>query len=169
MFSTRSQQAFTLIEMCIAICLIILLMGLGLPSLTGQTRMRKLQGAFDRFNAFVERAQQQSVRDGKPYVLAWTRKGTVRLVAAEQLVGVGEDTPNKRLTAVETFQPESDAEHFTLVREASLSRDPNLRWTFWPTGNCEPVRVRYEAPTGTWSASFNALSGRGTIDGMIAK
>ena len=75
MFALRCRRAFTLIEMVVALCLIVLLMGVGLPSMIGQSRMRKLQGAFDRFDAFVAQAQQQSARDGKPYVLAWIEQG----------------------------------------------------------------------------------------------
>ena len=82
MSPARYRQAFTMIELVITLCLIVLIMGIGLPSLTGQSHMRRLQGAFDRFDAFVVNAQQQSVRDGKPYVLAWTSKGAVRLLAA---------------------------------------------------------------------------------------
>ena len=153
-----------MIELVITLCLIVLIMGIGLPSLTGQSHMRRLQAAFDRFDAFVVKAQQQSARDGKPYVLSWTSKGAIRLLAAETF-----DDDGKKIGTVATFLPESGGEHFTLVRGASLVPEPDSRWTFWPTGNCEPVRVRYESPTGTWVVAYNPLSGRGTINEMIAR
>ncbi len=162
MSSSRRIRAFTLIEIIIALALILLILSVGLPSMTGQTRMRKLQTAYDRFDAFVAKAQQQSARDGKPYVLAWTSKGTVRLVAA-----AASDDTGKKIPLVDTFAPE-DGGHYTLQRGAALTREPAMRWTFWPTGNCEPVNISYEAPAGTWSASYSPLSGRGTINRLIA-
>ena len=162
MSSLRRARAFTLIEMVIALCLIVLIMAVGLPSITGQTRMRKLQTAYDQFDAFVAKAQQQSARDGKPYVLAWTSKGTVRLVAAE-----ANDEKGRKIPAVDTFVPK-DGEHFMLQRGSALTREPAMRWTFWPTGNCEPVNINYEGLVGGWNASYSPLSGRGTINRMIA-
>lgn len=162
MFShRRAPRAFTLIEIVVCMCLVVLLLGLGVPSLTGQSRMSKLQTAYDRFGAFVVRAQQQSARDNKPYVLSWGRKGTVRLLPAEAT-----DDEGKRNVAVATFTP-LDGEQFTLERPASLVRQPRARWTFWPTGNCEPVNVRYRSRVGTWAAAFSPLSGRGTIQQMV--
>ena len=65
--------------------------------------------------------------------------------------------------------PLRDGEHYTLVRDASLSDQPAAVWTFWPTGNCEPVGVRYEGPRGHWEAVYNPLSVTATVRTFIAR
>ena len=60
-------------------------------------------------------------------------------------------------------------EHYTLVRNSALSKDTANVWTFWPTGNCEPVGIRYEGPSGKWEAVYNPLSAKADLHTFIAR
>ncbi len=164
----RRQRAFTLLEICIAIFLIMLLLAVGLPSLSGQLSRQRLQGTFDRFDLLAAEAQKCSVAEGHPYTLVWTRDGTIQLYPADLTA----DERKKRGPAASLVPagPTTDrTERYTLVRDASLANNPAQVWTFWPTGNCEPVGVRYEGPAGKWEAVYNPLSAKASIHTFIAQ
>ncbi len=145
-----------------AIFLVLLLMAAALPSLLGQAARQRLQTAYERFDTLVADAQRHSVTDGKPYVLTWTPSGTIRLFPADW------NPRDRKAVPVESLTPANDSEHYTLVRDASLTQDPAPVWTFWPSGNCEPVGILYEGTSGTWTAQYNALSTRGNITRFVA-
>lgn len=162
MLPSSLRRGFTLIEMCVAICIALLLMAVALPSLTGQLGRQRLQQAFDRFDALVANAQKHSVDDGKPYVLVWG-KNAVRLFPADWT------EKQRRAGSVAALFPSADREEYVLVRDASLARKPTPTWTFWPSGNCEPVLVRFGGSVGEWTAQYNPLSARGTLTRFIAR
>ena len=168
-FRARRQGAFTLIEVAIAVFLILLILGVAVPSFTGQLANNQLQGTFDRFDALVAEAQKRSVGEHRPYTLVWTRNGIVNLFPADQPA----DDRKKRGPAAALPATGSPAlregERYSLVRDASLSDHPAEVWTFWPTGVCEPVNVRYEGPHGRWEAVYNPLSVRGTLRTFVAR
>ena len=67
------------------------------------------------------------------------------------------------------LEPAARDEHYRLLRGASLATDPASVWTFWPTGNCEPVNIRYEGPAGQWEAVYNPLSATANLHTFIAR
>ncbi len=160
---SSARRGFTLIELCVAICIALLIVGIALPSLTGQLGRQRLQQAYDRFDALVTQAQQRSVGEGKPYVLVWVGEGAVRLYPAAW------SAKERSAGSVAALLPAADTEHYTLVRDASLTRHPEASWMFWPTGNCEPVTIRFEGAAGIWTATYNALSARGTLTRFLVQ
>jgi type II secretion system protein H len=163
MLPTAARRGFTLIEMCVAICIGLLLLAVAVPSLTGQMGRQHLQQAYDRFDALVTEAQKRSVDEGRAYVLVWGDKGAIRLYPAaasakERLFG-----PTAALI------PTAGSEQYTLDRDASLTRSPAASWIFWPSGNCEPVIIRFSGPSGAWTAEYNPLSARGTLTRFVAR
>jgi type II secretion system protein H len=158
-----SRSGFTLLELCVAIFLVLLLMAAALPSLVGQAARQRLQTAYDRFDALVADAQRHSVTDGKPYILTWTASGAIRLYPADW------NPRDKKAVPAESLVPAHEDDHYILERDASLTQSPAPVWTFWPSGNCEPVSVRFEGKSGTWTAEYNALSTRGNITRFVAR
>ena len=148
----------------IAIALVVLLMAIGGPSMHGQLSRQKLQASFDRFDTLVVEAQRRSVNDGEPYVLVWQPNGSVALYP----VAWNTEQRRKRAPAA-TWDPGRSNERYTLLRPSSLAAQPAAEWTFWPTGNCEPVAVRYKGSPGVWEAAYNPLSGRGTLSTFLAQ
>ena len=164
-FPRRSpRHGFTLLELCIVMALAVLLMAVAIPSLSGQLARKRLQDSFDRFDSLVGEARRHSVTEGKPYVLVW-RKGGVFIYPGDLS---DEDRRKGGPTASVDFSRAADGE-CSIVRGASLTAKPAPEWTFWPTGNCEPVLVRYEGPAGTWEAAYSGLSGQGTFNSFLAR
>ncbi len=166
--SSRRQRAFTLIEITIVIFLILLVLGVAVPSFSGQLARQRLERTFDRFDALAATAQKHSVAEHRAYALVWSRDG-IGLYPADLSA-----SERKKHDPTAVLQAEGSAtardERYILVRDASLnSGEPANIWTFWPTGNCEPVVVRYEGPSGHWEAIYNPLSARGTVNKFIAQ
>ena len=158
------RRAFTLLEIVLVMCIVMILLAVGVPSMRGQLARHKLQSAFDRFDILAVEAQKRSVTDGEPYVLVWQKDGAIRLYPvawdAEQ---------RRRREAAAAWLPEGSGERYTLVRASSLTAQPAAEWTFWPSGNCEPVTVKYQGDGGTWEAAYNPLSARGTFQSFLAR
>ena len=166
MFLARrpDRRGFTLLEICIVLALAMLLLAVAIPSLRGQLARRHLQDTFERFDLLVGEARRHSVAEGKPFVLVWG-KGGVSLYAADQSE---EDRKKSGPSGFADFSGPAN-ETCELRRASSLAAQPAPVWTFWPTGNCEPVSVRYEGAAGTWEAAYNGLSGQGTFSTFLAR
>ena len=159
-----SRHGFTLLELCIVLALAVLLMAVAMPSLSGQMSRKQLQDTFDQFDLLVGEARTHSITDGKPYVLVW-KKGGVYLYPADLS---DEDRRKAAPTGYERFSQPGDGQ-CTLLRASSLTSNPAPEWTFWPTGNCEPVIIGYEGPAGIWKATYSGLSAQGTFDTFVAR
>ncbi len=164
MFLRPIRSGFTLLELCVSMFLVMLLIAVALPSLTGELAQRRLQQAFDRFDAFVAQAQTRSMSENQPYVLVWTSAGRVLLYPS-----AWNDKERAKRGPVASLPPPFDGSRYTLTRKASLTQNPPAVWTVWPTGNCEPVSVGFQSGAGVWDASYSALSGRGTILRFLAR
>ena len=158
------RRAFTLLEIVLVMVILAMLFSIGVPSLRGQLSRHKLQSAFDRFDTLAVEAQKRSVTDGEPYVLAWQKDGAIRLYPvawnAEQ---------RRTRDAAAAWLPGGSGERYTLVRGSALTPHPAAEWTFWPSGNCEPVVIKYQGSAGTWEAAYNPLSARGTFNSFLAR
>ncbi len=144
--------------------LIMMLLAVGLPSMRGQLGRHRLQGAFDRFDTLAVEAQKRSVTDGEPYALVWDKDGAIRLFP----VAWNSQDRRKRAPAA-IWVPAGSHERYTLVHEGALTAAPPAEWIFWPSGNCEPVTVRYSGDFGgTWEAVYNPLSARSTFRSFLA-
>ena len=159
-----SRRAFTMLEICVVMFLAMLLMATALPSLSGQLSEGRLQKTFDRFDQLVTEAQRRSVTESKPYVLTWGRGG-LRLFPADW------DDDQRRKAGPVASLDEDDNGKLVIDRSASLAPggQPPAEWTFWPSGNCEPVSVRYQGPSGEWQADYNPLSARGTVNRFMVR
>lgn len=166
---SRRQRGFTLIEITIVVCLILLLLGIAVPSFSGQLSRQRLEKAFDRFDALAAAAQHRSVAEHRAYALVWLRDGSVGLYPAD--LPAAERKKHDPAALLNVASPlAAHGERYLLVRDASLNGgNPASVWTFWPTGNCEPVVVRYDGPSGHWEAVYNPLSARATFNQFIAQ
>ena len=159
----RNRQAFTLIEIVIAVFIMLLMLGLAVPSLRGVMADRRLRRSLDELNNFVRTAQERSVADRRTYLISWQKD---HLILRPEAFAKGEDdTP----TATLVLRP-GDA--FVLELPAALADDPPADWAFWPSGTCEPAIVSFKGTAGTWTASYSPLTGAGCaleLCGEVAK
>ena len=148
------RSGFTLIEIVIAIFILLLILGLAVPSLTGVLADKRLHGSLDRFNTLVRTAHERSLAERRPYLIVWTDRD-VRLQPALPL-------KNEPAQPIDTI-PFDNGEHWRLDFPAALTSKTPAEWMFWESGVCEPVRVHFNGPEGTWTAQYAPLSGLADI------
>jgi type II secretory pathway pseudopilin PulG len=153
-------RAFTLIEIALAIFILMLLLMLAVPSLSGVIASRRLKQSLDGFNNLVRQAQERSVTERRPYLIVWTKGGVV--LRPEDF---GEDEEVKP-TAV--FRVGKGTE-LRLSLPAALEEKHPWEWIFWPSGNCEPAIVQFKGPAGLWTASYSPLTAQPEVTQYAAR
>jgi prepilin-type N-terminal cleavage/methylation domain-containing protein len=151
---------FTLIELAVAIVILMLLMTLAVPSMSGVMADRRLRRSLDEFNTIVREAQERSVTERRAYLIVW-QNGKLGLRAEGLLKGESpEPTLKWKLARNESLKIEFPA---------ALVEEPPAEWIFWASGNCEPAVVTYQGKDGTWKANYSALTGRSEMLAYVAK
>ena len=120
----RDRHAFTLIEISISVFIMLLLLVMAVPSLQGVMADRRLRRSFDDLNKFVRLAQERSVADRRPYLIAWQKD---HIILRPEAYAKGEDP--KVPTATFLLQ-KGDA--FVLELPAALVESWNPFWTRFP-------------------------------------
>jgi competence protein ComGC len=147
----RSRVGFTLIEICVSMAIGLLLLGLAVPSVVGLVSERQLRGRLEEFESLAQRAQLWSVSERRSFVLEWEQGGIVVRPEEPRESEAGRAWPRMDFLKGETFE---------LARPVALEKKPAPRWTFWRSGTCEPVQVRYQGSAGQWQAQYDPLTGR---------
>jgi prepilin-type N-terminal cleavage/methylation domain-containing protein len=155
----RSRGGFTLIEIIIAVAILVVVLMMAVPSLSGVIADRKLRASLDQFNTLVREAQERSVNQHRAYLVVWSDKEVV--VRPEAFA---KDEERK---AVATF-PLDHGEILTLSLPAAISKTAG-EWIFWPTGTCEPATVHFEGRAGVWTEDYSPLTGHGQLSQYAAK
>ena len=69
--------AFTLIEIVLAVFILMLLLLLAVPSLSGVLANNRLRRSLNGFNNLVRHAQERSVTERRPYLIVWNKNNVV--------------------------------------------------------------------------------------------
>lgn len=147
----QRRAGFTLIEIVLAIAVLMLVVGLAVPSVRGVLADRRLRRSLDEFNTMVRQAQERSMIERRSYLIVWRDKEFA--LRAEGLYR-GED-PNPIATLAWR-----KGESYQLSFPAALEDEPPPAWIFWSSGNCEPAVVKYRGADGAWTAKYSALTAR---------
>ena len=150
----QRPRGFTLIEIALSIFILLLLLVLAVPSFTGVMANRRLKQSLDDFNGLVQQAQERSVSERRPYLIAWG-KGNVVLRPE-----VFADDEEAKATA--EFRP-AKGSTLKLSLPAALAEKYPAEWIFWPSGTCEPATIRFQGPAGSWTANYSPLTARPEI------
>ena len=153
-------RAFTLIEIALSIFILLLLLMLAVPSLTGVFATRRLKQSLDGFNNLVHQAQERSVTERRPYLIVWNKKG---VVLRPEVFGEDEE-----VKATAEFRV-SKGSVLRLSLPAALDQKHPWEWIFWPSGNCEPATVQFRGPAGVWTATYSPLTAQPEITQYAAK
>ena len=153
-------RAFTLIEIALSIFILLLLLLLAVPSLSGVIANRRLKQSLDGFNQLVRQAQERSVTERRPYLLAWGKDGV--LLRPEIFAEDEEAKP----TAV--FRP-GKGTSVRLSLPVALTGKYPAEWIFWPSGNCEPAIVEFKGPAGVWTANYSPLTAQPELTHYAAR
>ena len=147
----RPRDGFTLLEMVLAIAVMIVILMVTVPSLTGIMSDRALHRSLEDMNRIVIQAQERSMAEGRSYLIIW---GNKQFVLRPESYFKGESHG----PAMTLKWQKGDA--FSLAFPASVTEEPPAEWVFWPSGNCEPAIVTYRGKNGGWKANYSALTGR---------
>jgi type II secretory pathway pseudopilin PulG len=150
----RGSRAFTLVEIVLAVFILMLLIGLAVPSLTGVLADKQLKRSLDGFNNLVRRAQERSVAERRPYLIVWSKK---KVVARPEVFAEDED-----IKATAEFAL-GRGEVLKLSLPSALTNEHPAEWIFWPSGTCEPAIVQFNGPSGSWAANYASLTARAEV------
>ncbi len=142
-------RAFTLIEIALSIFILLLLLMLAVPSLSGVIADRRLKQSLDGFNQMVQQAQQHSVTERRPYLLVWGKNSVFLRPEVP-----AKDDETKPIAVFRLGKGTS----VRLLLPAALEGKHPAEWIFWPSGNCEPASVQFKGPAGTWTANYSPLT-----------
>jgi type II secretory pathway pseudopilin PulG len=153
-------RAFTLIEIALSIFILLLILLLAVPSLSGVIANRRLKQSLDGFNQLVSQAQERSVTERRPYLLVWG-KGIV--VLRPEVFAKDEEA---KATAVFRLAKGS---WLNLWLPSALEDKHPAEWIFWPSGNCEPAIVQFKGPAGVWTADYSPLTAQPQLKQYAAR
>jgi prepilin-type N-terminal cleavage/methylation domain-containing protein len=145
----KSRGGFTLFELIIAVFILVLLLGLAVPSLSGVLADKRLHRSLDRFNTLVREAHERSLAEHRAYVIVWGDQAVslrpAIFLKAEKHVPIDS-------------VPVSNADKWQVEFPAALTKKPLPEWIFWESGVCEPLRVTFAGRDGLWAAEYSPLS-----------
>ncbi|MGE5209040.1 MAG: Tfp pilus assembly protein FimT/FimU [Alphaproteobacteria bacterium] len=153
-------RAFTLIEIALSIFILLLLLLLAVPSLSGVIANRRLKQSLDSFNQLVRQAQERSVSERRAYLIAWGKNSI--LLRPETFA----ENEEARPTAIYRLNKGNSVR---LSLPAALEGKHPAEWIFWPSGNCEPAVVQFRGPAGTWTASYSPLTAQPDLTQYAAR
>ena len=147
-------RGFTLVEIVLAVFILLLLLGLAVPSLTGVLADRQLKRSLDGFNNLVRHAQERSVVERRAYLIVWSKK---KVVARPEVFA-----ENEEVKATAEFAL-GRGEVLKLSLPTALTNKHPAEWIFWPSGTCEPAIVQFDGRSGSWAANYAPLTARAEV------
>ena len=153
-------RAFTLIEIALSIFILLLLLLLAVPSLSGVIANKRLKQSLDGFNQLVRQAQERSVTERRAYLIVW---GKSSVVLKPEIFTKDEE---EKATSVLRLPKGS---WIKISLPAALISKPPAEWIFWPSGTCEPARVQFRGPAGTWTADYSPLTAQPELTQYAAR
>ncbi len=153
-------RAFTLIEIVLAVFILMLLLMLAVPSLSGVLANRRLKGSLDGFNNLVRQAQERSVTERRPYLIVWGKKNVMMRTEAF--------AKDERAKATAEFHLDR-GDALNLLLPAALTKKHPAEWIFWPSGTCEPATIHFKSSAGSWTANYSPLTARPELTDYAAR
>lgn len=153
-------RAFTLIEIALSIFILLLILVMAVPSLSGVIANNRLKQSLDNFNQLVRQAQQRSVTERRAYLIVWGKNSV--LLRPEVFAEGEEEKPTTVLVL-------SKGSWIRVLLPAALTGKPPAEWIFWPSGTCEPATVQFRGPAGAWTANYAPLTAQPELTQYAAR
>jgi type II secretory pathway pseudopilin PulG len=125
----RKNEAFTLIEIIMAVFIMMLLLFVGVPSINGVLADRRLRRSLDDMNKFVQVAQERAVVERRTYLISWQKDHII--LRPEAIMNDEDPEPIATLRL-----RKGDA--YVLNLPAALADDPPPDWAFWASERASP-------------------------------
>ncbi|MDP9291444.1 MAG: hypothetical protein M3O82_03660 [Verrucomicrobiota bacterium] len=151
----RKSGGFTLLEICLAVLMALLIFTISVPSVRGLLADSRLHKSFETFDGLAQDARLRSIRDRRPYLLVWDDK-SIELRPAEPT------TADEKLD-FPVIEPDK-GESYDIELTGALAEKPAKEWIFWPTGTCEPATITYQSVMGHWLAKYDPLTVQGELE-----
>jgi type II secretory pathway pseudopilin PulG len=145
------RAGFTLLEICLALAIAMMMILLVVPSVSGLLAEQRLKQSFERFDQLVATTMNRSISEQRAYALVWERGG-IRAVPLERKGESDDLSSNLVLT---------DGEAYELQLPAALARRSTVEWVFWNNGTCEPAVITFQGTAGSWVARYDPLTAHG--------
>ena len=149
------RAGFTLLEICLALFVSLLLITLAVPSIASVLAEQRLKRSFDAFDGFVRTAREKSIAEGRTYTMVWTEDGITLRADERRDTDDGAAEPERFVFA--------EGESLTLERPAALVKKPPPEWVFWRSGLCEEVLVSFAGAAGRWRVRYDPLTAHATF------
>ena len=149
------RAGFTLLEICIALFIAMLMLTLAVPSVLAMLAEQRLKASFDNFDGWVRQARARSITERRTYAMVWSEKA-IELRPVERRDTDADDAEPERFIFAE-------GEAFKLGRPAALMKEPPGEWVFWRSGLCEEAVVTFAGADGSWTVHYDPLTARGTF------
>lgn len=127
----RFRLAFTLLEVCIAMTIGMLILGVAVLGITGVQDEQKLRESAANIESMARNSLLKAISEHRPVQLSFSSG-----------LGGGGNVEVKRYGENKYRKPDSDE-----------------NWEFSPTGVCEPVEIRVTSTTGVIEMGFDPLTG----------
>lgn len=145
------RDGFTLLEICIAVFIALLMLLMAVPSIQGLFSEREIKRTFDNFSALVIDAQTRAISEQRAYLIEWDDEGLLL-----RPVQPSNRDEAKGITRIDFGKHEA----YDIDLPAALMKEPPKSWVFWPTGTCEAAKISYNGAAGSWTAEYNPLTVR---------
>ena len=132
----------------------LMLVTLAVPGVVGLLREQDLKKTFESFDELVHNAQERSVTEHRGFRIVFDEAGATLEPSDPREEDAEAEVEHYALSKEETL---------TIERTAALVKAPLAEWPFWRSGCCEPVKVSYSGPAGSWLVQYDPLTVRGTF------
>src|SRR3954462_15693667 len=102
------RDGFTLLEICLAVAICLLLVLIAVPSVRGVMAEQRLHATFDAFDGLVRKAQVRSMNERRTYTLVWKKEG-IDLVPLETKEGESAEAESLAVGSGEDYAIERPA------------------------------------------------------------
>ena len=153
--------AFTLIEVALAMFIVVLVIGIGLPFATGIGRESRLRDPAGELKKMALTARRRAVTQQKTVeILLENDRYILRdAVFEDTTAATAKIEPDVEKNAIDTYNLPRGVNY--LVRrwdQTQFSKKTDARWRFLPTGLCEPITVHFNRDQDYLEFSFNPLT-----------
>mgnify|MGYP001332930422 FL=1 len=167
------ERAFTLIEIMLVFCLLILIIGIGALSMGAQSSKKKVVEPAIEFKSLARRGMTMAITNRRPYVLA-IGENSVALQNANvrsNSFGSFSDDFSDESKSIQKFElPEGmrflvrgwEDKFFRVPEEVRDDGEETYFWVFESSGICEPIGVKLisevQGLEGMVTMNFNPLT-----------
>lgn len=158
----REGRGFTLLELCLALLMVGVMIGVAVPFVSGAFREAPFQDAMTELETAARTARYRAMKEGRPYSISFSGHSFtlgpsgMPLPDEEEEAGSGEAAGEVEVQ--KTTLPDGMALLVQRWGQEKFFRAEEEVWLFYPRGLCEPIRIRLEMEGNYCEASFHPLS-----------